>query len=176
MDIANRFQIPVITFVDTTGAYPGVGAEERGQSEAIASSLLKMAGLKVPVVTVNIGEGGSGGALGIAMGNKVAMLRSSIYSVISPEGCASILFRDASFADKAAKALKISAKDCYEFKIIDKVIEDGIKDRNIDFEYTVKNVKNFIYESLNELLKMSGQGLVEHRYNRFRSIGYFEEK
>ncbi len=175
MGMAEKFKLPVVTFIDTVGAYPGIGAEERGQSEAIASSLLKMSGLKVPIIAINIGEGGSGGALALGVGNVVAMLRSSIYSVISPEGCAAILFRDASFAEQAAKALKITAEDCYELKIIDEIIEDGIKVKNIDLDYTIYNIRNFIYESLMKLLPLSGEEAVQHRYERFAAIGTYKE-
>ncbi len=174
MGLAERYSLPVITFIDTVGAYPGVASEERGQSEAIASSLMKMAGLKVPIVTINIGEGGSGGALALAVGNIVAMLRSSIYSVISPEGCAAILFRDASYAEQAAKALKISAQDCHKLKIIDEIIEDGIEDNTIDMEYTSYNIRYFLYHSLMKLLPLSADELVQHRYERYMAIGTFK--
>jgi acetyl-CoA carboxylase carboxyl transferase subunit beta len=175
MDLAERFKLPLITFIDTSGAYPGVAAERRGQAEARASNLAKMSGLRGPVVSINIGEGGSGGALALAMGNRVAMLRSSIYGVISPEGCASILFRDSGYADLAAKAMRIWASDCYELEIIDGIIEDGFEGNEVDFSYAAKNVEKFIYDCLLELLPMSGDELVAHRYDKFRSMGIFAE-
>ncbi len=175
MELAEKFNLPLITFIDTSGAYPGVAAEQRGQAEAIASNLARMSGLRVPVVAINIGEGGSGGALALALGNKVAMLRSSIYGVISPEGCASILFRDSAYADQAAKAMRIWASDCYELKIIDEIIEDGIDGEDVDFPYAAQNIKKFIYDCLLELLPMSGDELVAHRYDKFRNMGIFTE-
>jgi acetyl-CoA carboxylase carboxyl transferase subunit beta len=171
MDLAERFELPLITFIDTSGAYPGVAAERRGQAEAIASNLAKVSGLRGPVVAINIGEGGSGGALALAMGNRVAMLRSSI----SPEGCASILFRDSGYADRAAKSMRISASDCYELEIIDRIIEDGIDGKDVDFSYAAKNIEKFIYDCLLELLPMSGDELVAHRYDKFRNMGIFRE-
>src|SRR4051812_27438840 len=124
MELADRFERPILTFVDTPGAYPGIGAEERGQAEAIAVNLEVMSGLKVPIISTVVGEGGSGGALAIGVGNRVLMLQNSVYSVISPEGCASILFRDASKADKAADAMKLTAKDLLEMKIVDEVVPE----------------------------------------------------
>jgi len=130
MKLAEKFNLPILTFVDTPGAYPGIGAEERGQSRAIAHNLMEMSGLRVPVITTVIGEGGSGGALAIAVANYVLMLENSIYSVISPEGCASILFRDASLAPRAAEVLKLTAEDLFRFGVIDEIVPEPLGDRH----------------------------------------------
>lgn len=174
MILAEKFHLPIITFMDTAGAYPGVDSEERGQSEAVASCLLTMAQLKVPIVTVNIGEGGSGGGLALGLSNKVAMLRSSIYNVISPEGCAAILFRDAQYAEKAAKAMKITAQDCFDLGIIDAIVEDGLEKKSLDLNYAAYNIKKFIYQSFKELLPLTGEELVQDRYKKFRNIGKYK--
>lgn len=173
--MAETFNRPIVTFVDTPGAYPGIGAEERGQAEAIAKSLMVMAELKVPMVTVITGEGGSGGALGIAMGNRVAMLEHSIYAVISPEGCASILWKDASYAGRAAEALKLTATDLKEQEIIDEIIEEPPGGAHRDHNLTAQRVKDFIIRSLTELKQMTGEQVFEDRYQKFRSMGVFAE-
>lgn len=174
-DLAERFKRPVITFVDTPGAYPGIGAEERGQAEAIAKSLMVMAGLTVPMITIIAGEGGSGGALAIAMGNRVGMLEHSIYAVISPEGCASILWKDASYAGRAAEALKLTSKDLLELNVIDEIIEEPMGGAHSNYQETAVNVKDFIVRNLAELKKMTPEQLFEDRYQKYRNIGVFAE-
>ncbi|MGD9809407.1 MAG: acetyl-CoA carboxylase carboxyltransferase subunit alpha [Deferribacterales bacterium] len=174
-EMAENFNRPIITFVDTPGAYPGIGAEERGQAEAIARSLMMMAELSVPMVTVVTGEGGSGGALGIAMGNRVAMLEHSIYAVISPEGCASILWKDASYAGKAAEALKLTSDDLIKLGIIDEIIKEPDGGAHRDHKLTASRVKDFILRSLNDLKKMSREQIFEDRYQKFRNMGVFAE-
>lgn len=171
MSMAERFKRPIITFVDTPGAYPGVGAEERGQSEAIAKNIMVMAKLKVPIITVVIGEGGSGGALAIAVANRVHMLEHTIYSVISPEGCASILFKDASKADLAAASLRLTSKYALELGIVDSIIEEpkGGAHRNLD--QTAIAIKKRLVEDLNDLSQMSGHQLREHREQKFMEMG-----
>lgn len=171
--MAEKFKRPIITFVDTPGAYPGIGAEERGQAEAIARNLFEMAGLTVPIVTVISGEGGSGGALGIAVGNKVLMLEHSIYAVISPEGCASILWKDPSYAKKAAEALKLTAQDLIKFNIIDEIIPEPLGGAHRDHVETASNVRKAIFKSLQELKSMSPERLFEQRYDKFRKMGVF---
>tara|TARA_R110000868_G_scaffold189695_1_gene432905 strand:+ start:90360 stop:91346 length:987 start_codon:yes stop_codon:yes gene_type:complete len=153
MDMAEKFKLPLITFVDTPGAFPGVEAEERGQSEAIASSIEKLLSLNVPVISVITGEGGSGGALAIAVADKVLMLEHSVYSVISPEGCASILWRDARKAELAAEALKMTAKDLDKFGIIDGIIKEPVGGAQRDIELTMKRVSDAIAKSLTEVEK-----------------------
>ncbi len=171
MEQAEKFNRPVITFIDTKGAYPGIGAEERGQGEAIASSMLKMAGLKVPIISIVIGEGSSGGALAIGVANKVFMLENAIYSILSPEGYASILWKDASKAEEAAEKMKLTAKDLYDLKVIDKII--GEPEDN--FDILIQNLKNEIVETVGELKKLSKDDIVEDRYRKFRNMGeYFE--
>src|SRR6056297_231340 len=151
MQLAEKFSLPVITLIDTPGAYPGLGAEERGQAEAIARSLYEMASLTVPMITVVAGEGGSGGALAIAMGNRVLMLQYSIYAVISPEGCASILWKDAAYAGKAAEALKLTAPDLKDLEVIDEIISEPAGGAHRDHETTAKNVRRAIARQLKEL-------------------------
>ena len=171
MEQAEKFNRPVITFIDTKGAYPGIGAEERGQGEAIASSMLKMAGLKVPIISIVIGEGSSGGALAIGVANKVFMLENAIYSILSPEGYASILWKDASKAEEVAEKMKLTAKDLYDLKVIDKII--GEPEDN--FDILIQNLKNEIVETVGELKKLSKDDIVEDRYRKFRNMGeYFE--
>lgn len=175
MELAEKFKIPVITFVDTQGAFPGIGAEERGQAEAIAKNLQDVSLLEIPIITVIVGEGGSGGALGIAVADKVVMLENSMYSVISPEGCASILWRDASKASDAASALCLTAKDLYRFGIIDEIIKEPLGGAHYDFDTTMKNVKNSIIVNLNTLKRVAPMKLVSMRYKRIRNLGEFEE-
>lgn len=175
MRLAERYGKPIISFVDTPGAYPGIGAEERGQAEAIAKNLREMAELTVPFISIITGEGGSGGALGLAMGNRVLMLEFSIYSVISPEGCASILFRDASRAKEAATALKITAKDLLELGIIDDIIREPLGGAHIDPQFTAKNIKAAILRHLEPLLTLSNRELIADRYNKYRKMGIFSE-
>ena len=176
MKMAEKFKRPIVTFIDTAGAYPGIGAEERGQAEAIARNLRDMSSLEVPVISIVIGEGGSGGALGIGVANKVAMLENAYYSVISPEGCAAILFRDASKSQEAAQALKITAKDLFKSKVIDEIIKEPLGGAHLDAVETAMNIKRFITKSLNALSKMTPQQLAEDRYIKFRNMGIYEEK
>ena len=175
MRIAERYEKPIISFIDTPGAYPGIGAEERGQAEAIAKNLREMAELTVPFISIVTGEGGSGGALGIGMGNRVLMLEFSIYSVISPEGCASILFRDAKRANDAAVAMKITAKDLLELKVIDEIIKEPAGAAHADPEKTALNIKEAIVKNLEPLMGLSHRELIADRYNKFRKMGVFEE-
>jgi acetyl-CoA carboxylase carboxyl transferase subunit alpha len=173
--MAEQFGKPIITFVDTPGAYPGIGAEERGQAEAIAKNMMEMAGLPVPIITVISGEGGSGGALGIAVANKVLMLEHSIYSVISPEGCASILWKDASYSEKAAECLKLTAQDALKFKVIDEIIPEPSGGAHRNHIETATNVAKTIKKHLIELKKMTADELVDQRISKFRNIGVYGE-
>jgi acetyl-CoA carboxylase carboxyl transferase subunit alpha len=175
MRLAERYGKPIISLVDTPGAYPGIGAEERGQAEAIAKNLREMAELTVPFVTVITGEGGSGGALGIAMGNRVLMLEYAIYAVISAEGCASILFNDAKRAPEMAVAMKITAKDLLELKVCDEIIKEPLGGAHNDPQLTAKNVKSAIIKHLEPLLSLSHRELIADRYNKFRKMGIFNE-
>ncbi len=176
MKLANKFNRPIITFIDTPGAYPGLDAEERGQAEAIAKNLKEMAMLEVPVVSVIIGEGGSGGALGIAVANRVLMLQYSIYSVISPEGCASILWKDAAKAEDAAKALKFTAPHLKKFGIVDEVIPEPVGGAHTDPALQTKTAKSYIEKQIEQLSKLNKTQLVEDRYNKFRKLGEFLEE
>lgn len=175
MRLAERYNKPIISLVDTPGAYPGIGAEERGQAEAIAKNLREMAELTVPFVSVITGEGGSGGALGIGMGNKVLMLEFAIYSVISPEGCASILFRDAKRANEAAVAMKITAKDMLELGIIDEIVKEPLGAAHQDPKLAAKYLKSAIIKNLNPLLSLTARELIADRYNKYRKMGIFNE-
>ena len=175
MRFAERYNKPIISFIDTSGAYPGLGAEERGQAEAIAKNLREMAELTVPFISIITGEGGSGGALGIAMGNRVLMLEFSIYSVISPEGCASILFRDASRAKEAAIALKITANDLLALGVIDDIIKEPVGGAQSDPEFTAKNIKAAIVKHLEPLLSLSQRELIADRYSKYRKLGIYSE-
>ena len=171
MEMAERFELPVITLVDTAGAYPGIGAEERGQSEAIAKSIETCLRLKTPIISTIIGEGGSGGAIAIATGNKVYMLEHSIYSVISPEGCASILWKDAKYAKDAAKALRITSEDLLELKIIDGIIPEPMGGAHRDHAHTIKNVGDQVEKALKDMSDMDGEMLKAMRRKKFLEIG-----
>lgn len=175
MRLAERYNKPIISFIDTPGAYPGIGAEERGQAEAIAKNLREMAELTVPFISVITGEGGSGGALGIAMGNRVLMMEFSIYSVISPEGCASILFRDATRANDAAVAMKITAKDLLELGVIDEIIKEPVGGAHNDPKFAARNIKAAILRNLEPLLSLSQRELIADRYNKYRKMGIYNE-
>lgn len=175
MRLAERFALPVLTFVDTPGAYPGIGAEERGQAEAIAHNLLAMAELRVPIVVTITGEGGSGGALGLGVGNRVFMLEYSIYSVISPEGCAAILWKDQAKREVAAEAMKITAPDLEPFGIADEIIAEPLGGAHTDVAETCRRVGEAIGRALDELSGLSGDELVAQRCERFRSLGVFVE-
>ena len=175
MQHANKFNMPVITLIDTPGAYPGIKAEETGQGAAIAVNLREMYKLSVPIIAIITGEGCSGGALGLAVADKVMMLEHSYYTVISPEGCASILWRDASkFAD-AAEALKITSKDLLEFKIIDEEIKEPLGGAHVNHAEAASNIKSAILNALDELSKLSIEKLREERYAKFRAMGRFIE-
>jgi acetyl-CoA carboxylase carboxyl transferase subunit alpha len=173
MELAERFEKPILTFVDTSGAYPGIGAEERGQAEAIAVNLEVMSGLKVPIISTVIGEGGSGGALAIGVGNRVLMLQNSVYSVISPEGCASILFRDSSQAEKAADALKLTAKDLLGMKVVDDVVPEPAGGAHRDPPKAAENLGKALRKHLSELAELTPEELVKDRYDKFRALGVF---
>lgn len=173
MRIAAKFGRPIVVFIDTPGAYPGIDAEERGQAEAIAHNLREMARLPVPIVILITGEGGSGGALATAIGDRVYMLENSIYSVISPEGCASIMWRDASKAEIAAQALKLTAQDLLELKLIDEIIPEPEGGAHYDHEATARLVEPFISRSLDELSPLSAKELIDQRYQKFRCMGQF---
>lgn len=170
---AEKFHRPIICFIDTKGAYPGKAAEERGQSEAIAKNLVEMAGLTVPVICIVIGEGGSGGALGLGVGNQIHMLENSTYSVISPEGAAAILWKDASKAKTAAESMKITAPDLKQLGIIDEVIPEIKGGAHKNTEKQAEEIEKVLKASLEQLLKLSEAELIENRYQRFRTIGAY---
>ncbi len=174
MHLAEKFGLPIITFIDTPGAYPGIGAEERGQSEAIARNLFDMTTLKVPVICTVIGEGGSGGALAIGVGDRVFMLKHSIYSVISPEGCASILWRSAEYAEDAADAMNITADKLLNLGLISGIIDEPLGGAHRDIEQVSENIKNQLKKSLAELTSLDRQTMLDKRYQRLRGFGFFE--
>jgi acetyl-CoA carboxylase carboxyl transferase subunit alpha len=176
MQTAEKFGKPIITFIDTPGAYPGVGAEERGQAEAIARNLREMARLKVPVISLVIGEGGSGGALALGVSNRILMLEHSIYSVISPEGCAAILWRTASEREKAAKALRLTSKDLFSRGISDEVILEPPGGAHSDWDGTAATVKEALLRHLGELSELDPQALIRGRQAKFEAIGEWEGK
>src|SRR5437773_2642051 len=173
MKLAEKFKRPILTFVDTPGAYPGLGAEERGQAEAIARNLREMSRLKVPIVTVITGEGGSGGALGIAVADRVLMMENSVYSVISPEGCASIMWRDASKKELAAQALRITAKDLTEMGCVDGIVPEPAGGAQLDHEAAAALLDASLQKHLAELKKQPLKELVTSRYNKFRNMAQF---
>lgn len=175
MKQAEKFNRPIICFIDTKGAYPGKAAEERGQSEAIARNLLEMAGLKVPVISVVIGEGGSGGALALGVANHVHMLENSTYSVISPEGAASILWKDSALAKQAAEAMKITAPDLKQMGIVDEIIQEAVGGAHRDPKQQAIYMKEALQRSIDTLSKLSKEELVDNRYEKFKSIGEFAE-
>lgn len=170
MKQAEKFNRPIITFIDTPGAYPGMGAEERGQGEAIAKNIFEMSKLEVPIICVVIGEGSSGGALAIAVGDRIVMLENAIYSILSPEGLASILYKDSNKAKEAAEDMKATAKDLKSFGIIDKIIKEPEDGAEKDFESVVKELKSYIKKSLKELNKLTKEELVNERYEKFRTM------
>lgn len=175
MNMAQKFSVPVVTFIDTPGAYPGIGAEERGQAEAIAYNLREMAALQTPIIIFVIGEGGSGGALGIGVGDKIYVLENAYYSVISPEGCAAILWKERSRSPDAAKALKLTAKDLLDMGIIDGIIKEPLGGAHRNPQETAKNIQTTIIKDLETLKKIPRLKLIEMRYAKFRSIGIFNE-
>ncbi len=176
MQLAEKFGRPVVTFVDTQGAYPGIGAEERGQGEAIAENLFVMAGLRVPIVSVIIGEGGSGGALGIAVADRVLMLENAIYSVISPEGCAAILWRSREHADKAAEALKLCATDLLSLGVIDEVVPEPAGGAHLRPADAIESVGMSLRRHLDELAAIDPEELVERRREKYYRMGAWEER
>jgi acetyl-CoA carboxylase carboxyl transferase subunit alpha len=175
MQLAAKFGRPVITFIDTPGAYPGIDAEERGQGEAIARNLREMARLPVPIIVTVTGEGGSGGALAVAVGDRVNIFENSFYSVISPEGCASIVWRDSTKAETAAVAMKITAKDLKEFGIVDEIVQEPEGGAHTDYEVTAGHLDDVLSRQLAELAQQSPKELVKRRYEKFRKMGqYFD--
>lgn len=176
MKMAEKFGIPVVTFIDTPGAYPGLEAEERGQGEAIARNILEMTRLEVPVICIVIGEGASGGALGIGVGDKVLMLENSWYSVISPENCSSILWRSWEYKEKAAEALKLTAKDGLDLKVIDGIIEEPLGGAHFDREQTFNIVQKSILEAYGELKTTEINKLIDSRIDKYLSMGVYNEK
>lgn len=172
MEMAERFNMPIFTFIDTPGAYPGVGAEERGQSEAIARNLKVMAGLKVPVICTVIGEGGSGGALAIGVGDRVNMLQYSTYSVISPEGCASILWKSADKASVAAEAMGITSERLKELDLIDNIIPEPLGGAHRDYDVMASNIKAELISQLNEIRELDVDTMLNKRFDRLMSFGY----
>lgn len=175
MSMAERFKLPIVTFIDTPGAYPGIGAEERGQSEAIAKNILVMSRLGVPIVTFVVGEGGSGGALALGVANRVHMLQYAVYSVISPEGCASILMKDAAMAPKAAEALRLTAASALEQGVIDSIIPEPEGGAHRSVEVTARRIKDVLLADLTSLEKFSSEELREHRLNKFLKMGPVSE-
>ena len=171
MKFAEKFGIPVVTLIDTPGAYPGIGAEERGQAQAIAVNLIEMSRLRVPIICIVIGEGGSGGALGIGVGDRLAILEFAYYSVISPEGCAAILWRDGSQAPKAAEALKLTSRDLYKLGLVDTVISEPLGGAHRNLHDTVYNVEKYIVKTLRDLKRTKLDNLLDNRYKKLRSIG-----
>jgi len=171
MRFAEKYGLPIVTLIDTPGAYPGVGAEERGQAQAIALNLSAMSRLRVPIISICIGEGGSGGALGIAVGDRLAMLEFAYYSVISPEGCAAILWRDGSQAPDAAQALKLTSKDLYKLGLVDAIIPEPVGGAHRNVHDAVHNVETYIARTMTELQRLSTDELLESRYRKWRSVG-----
>jgi len=174
--LAEKFNIPILYLIDTPGAFPGIGAEERGQSEAIARNLLELAKLKVPTISVVIGEGGSGGALAIGVADKVAMMKYSVFSVISPEGCAAILWGDGSKVETATKALKISAEDLKELGLIDDIIDEPIEGAHRDAKTSAENIKNYFLKNLNQLEGLDINELIQKRYEKYLNYGKYSEE
>ena len=174
--MAEKFDLPILFLVDTPGAYPGIGAEERGQSEAIAKNLFELSKIKTPTVSVVIGEGGSGGALAIGVADKFAMLKYSVFSVISPEGCASILWGDNSKAEIATKALKISAEELKSLGLIDDIIDEPIDGAHRDYDKTAENIKKYFIEQIEKLKKLDKETLIQKRFQKYLNYGAFSEK
>lgn len=175
MELAAKFNKPVVTLIDTPGAYPGIGAEERGQAQAIAYNLARMSRLPVPIINVIIGEGASGGALGIGVGDRILMMENSWYSVISPEGCAAILWKDAAYGPQAAEAMKITAQDAVELKIVDELIKEPEGGAHLDVQTAVDNVKSAVLKNLEELVKIPTATLLEQRMEKFSRMGAWQE-
>src|ERR1041385_623174 len=176
MEMAAKFGSPVLTLIDTPGAYPGLGAEERGQSEALARNILEMAGLETPIVTCVIGEGGSGGALALGVADRVLMLENSVYSVISPEGCAAILWKDATQRERAAESLKLTAADLIRLGLIDEIIPEPVGGAHFDPEAAGEALRSALIKSLNELSRVRPEKLVKRRHDKYLSMGALSEK
>lgn len=176
MKLAEKFSLPVISFIDTPGAYPGIGAEERGQALAIAENIREMFSLRIPIIVVIIGEGGSGGALGIGVGDRILIMEYAYYSVISPEGCAAILWKDAKKAPEAAEALKLTAQDLLKLGIVDEIIPEPEGGAHRSYEEAAKNVKKAIIDNLEMINKIPWQERLNLRYEKFRKIGIFKEE
>jgi acetyl-CoA carboxylase carboxyl transferase subunit alpha len=176
MKLAAKFGLPIITLIDTAGAYPGIGAEERHIAEAIAVNLREMMLLDVPIIAVVIGEGGSGGALGIGVADRVLILQNAYYSVISPEGCAAILWKDRAAAAKAAEALKITAKHLFELGLVDEIVPEPLGGAHTDADATAVNVRDFLLKHLEEIMKLGSAERLKKRYDKFRAYGHFYEK
>ena len=174
MKQAEKFNRPIITFIDTKGAYPGIGAEERGQGEAIARNLMEMSNLKVPIIVVVIGEGSSGGALAIGVGDTILMLENAIYSILSPEGYASILWKDSSRAEEAANIMKLTAQDLYDLNVVDKVLQEPKDGAHKDVIYVSEVIKKEILNSIEKLEKKDIDQLLADRYEKYRNIGQYE--
>ena len=175
MRLAEKYKLPLICFIDTPGAYPGVGAEERGQAQVIAESMFKMSRLRIPVICIVIGEGGSGGALGIGVGDRVAVLQHAYYSVISPEGCAGILWKSHEFAPKAAESLRFTSSDLAKFGVIDDILEEPLGGAHRDHHQMASRMKTYVSKTLSALEEKSADELVAERYEKFRRIGVFVE-
>lgn len=175
MKLAAKYHLPIICLIDTPGAYPGIGAEERGQSQAIAENMFEMSRLETPIICIVIGEGGSGGALGIGVGDRVAMLEYSYYSVISPEGCAGILWKSHEYAERAAKALRFTSKDLKSFGVVDHIIEEPLGGAHRDHHQTATRVKSYLLKTLRELATAPRARLLNDRYEKFRRMGVFLE-
>jgi len=174
MKIAAKFDMPVVTMVDTPGAYPGVGAEERGQAEAIASNLFECSTLPTPILVIILGEGGSGGALAIALGDRILMMENAVYSVITPEGCASILWRNAAKNKEAAESLRMTAQDMQQLHIIDGLIPEPLGGAHMDYAMTAANIKSAILENLDDLLNVSMSELLDARIKKYRDMGVYK--
>ncbi len=172
---AEKFRLPIVTLIDTPGAYPGMTAEEHNQAEAIAVNLLELSGLTVPVISVVTGEGGSGGALAIGVANKILMLEHSVYSVISPEGCASILWRSADKVSEACEAMKMTAREIHQLKVVDEVVEEPLGGAHHDYDFAASNVKKAVIRHLEALTTLSGNEVRENRQAKFRNLGSFTE-
>ncbi|MGN6134739.1 MAG: acetyl-CoA carboxylase carboxyltransferase subunit alpha [Aureliella sp.] len=175
MRLAEKYGLPIVCFIDTPGAYPGVGAEERGQAQVIAESMFQMSQLKTPVICIVIGEGGSGGALGIGVGDRIAVLQYAYYSVISPEGCAGILWKSHQFAPKAAEALKFTSQHLQQLKVIDDVIEEPLGGAHRDHHQMAARMKSYLLKTLGQLKSQPIDQLIEGRYEKFREMGAFVE-
>ncbi len=176
MELADNANIPIISFIDTSGAFPGVASEERHVGEAIAVNLREMFKFKVPIIAVVLGEGGSGGALGIGVGNKILILEHAYYSVITPEGCAAILWKDRAFSPKAAESLRLTSAELKKLGIIDEIIPEPIGGAHNNYDAAAENVKKVLLKNLKELTKKSGEELKEQRYSKYRAIGKFKEE